>query len=110
MITVSGKLAIDSVTQSWVLAACMSCVHSPSTAYAHGLLPAVVGRIDVNSWHTLRLEVTGSVATGTIDGHTLFAKVQVSGGSHVCASGYAGIGLANFTAALFDDFSVEPAT
>jgi hypothetical protein len=101
-------LAIDSVSQSWVLAACMSCVHSPNTAYAHGPLPAAVGRIELNTWHVLRLEVSGASATGTLDGHALFSKVQV-GKTHQSRSGYAGIGLANFTAALFDDFSVDAA-
>jgi hypothetical protein len=101
--------AVDSVSQSWVLAACMSCLHTPSTAYAHGPLPPAATRIELNSWHTLRLEVSGTSATGTLDGHTLFSKVKVGGNSHQCRSGYVGIGLGNFTAALFDDFSVEAA-
>ena len=102
--------AIDSVTQTWVLAACMSCVHSPSTAYAHGALPAAVGHIALNTWHALRLEVSGTTASGSVDGHSLFSKVDVGGGTaHVVKSGYAAIGLANFTAALFDDFSIEAA-
>ena len=67
-------------SQSWVLSACVACVHSPAAAFAHGPLPASVGRLALDTWHTLTLEVSGTTATGSMDGHALFTHVDISEG------------------------------
>ena len=55
------------------------------------------------------MEVGGGSATGTLDGHTLFEGTNVAVGPHRQDSGYAAMGLANYTAALFDDWKVQAA-
>eukprot|EP01045_Picozoa_sp_COSAG04_P015345 COSAG04_NODE_1207_length_7734_cov_2.251081_2_plen_365_part_00 len=100
-------LGVSTATQTWTLAPCVTCF-DPRDALAHGPLPTSL-HIALDTWHSLQLEVVGGSATGTLDGHTLFEGTNVAVGPHRQDFGYAAMGLANYTAALFDDWKVQAA-
>ena len=114
--------AVDSLEAVWKLAPCHLCLHVNRTLLAQGKLPAgtlqqlaprlgfdgSVGSLDRHQkqppqWMRLRLELRGFKASGFILNVQVFAEVDVSSAP---AKGFAGFGMGNFTAGLFDDFSV----
>lgn len=66
--------APNSLLAGWALCADSYC----NTIIKHGPLPAALGNIVAGHWHTVTLEVTDNMASGSIDSINLFSKVSTT--------------------------------
>lgn len=71
-------------------------------SYVSGVAKTQVG---VGSWHVLELTTIGTTATGSLDGKALFTDKAIRG----MDTGFAAIGMNDWFAVEFDDFSVNEA-
>lgn len=62
--------------------------------------------VNLDTWHTLNLTVCGEVASGSLDGRSLFADVAIRD----IRSGFVCIGTSHWIPIDFDDFSMTSAT
>ena len=72
------------------------------TSYADGVSKTLV---EAGTWHVLELETIGDKATGALDGKPLFTNTAIRS----LDTGFAALGMNNWFAVEFDDFSIHQA-
>eukprot|EP01052_Picozoa_sp_SAG31_P018712 SAG31_NODE_1337_length_8738_cov_2.840954_3_plen_307_part_00 len=75
----------------------------PSQVLMSGLAPAP--HAGPGNWHTLSLTTVGTKASGMLDAKPIFTDVAIRG----LDTGFAALGMVDWHAVEFDDFSVAPA-
>ena len=105
LITISNVMPglwLSLSTSSWALFPFVANVTTPSAALARGSLPSP---LQVGTWHMVRMSITGTRVTGSLDGTPVFSALDV--GAAVPVEGWVGIGTADWGQHVqFDNISI----